>query len=219
MAENIINKENKDVPDLANAPDDLSQSIDSDIPASLLDNAIDAALKGDKNAFEYLFSRHRDRVLAICHQYCRSDQSQAYDLCQETFISAFNNLKELKNRSRFPVWLAEIARNKCISHTRKQRTIANTLRDYEVLRHTIGDDNDQGWTDEEFNLIEKLITSIKNPSLKETIQLFYMEGKKTTEVAEIQGITQTAVTTRLNRFRVDFRKRMTLELIRRKEDR
>jgi DNA-directed RNA polymerase specialized sigma24 family protein len=57
---------------------------------------------------------------------------------------------------------------------------------------------------------------MSNAQLRETVTLFYLEGKKTTEIAKIQAITQTAVTTRLNRFRGKLRKRLAQEILKRR---
>ena len=82
--------------------------------------------------------------------------------------------------------------------------------------HTMLDDEQQ-WTDAEIKLVENLILEINNDELKETIRLFYIEGKKTSEIADIQKITQSLVTTRLNRFRTAFRKRIVIEILKHRE--
>ena len=74
-------------------------------------------------------------------------------------------------------------------------------------------DPDEEWTDAEIQLVHDLIHSIKNPHLKETIVLYYIEGKKTTEIAEIQNLTQSAVTTRLDRFRLKISRRLIREIL------
>jgi RNA polymerase sigma-70 factor (ECF subfamily) len=174
-----------------------------------------SALTGNESAFEKLFHRYRDKILAICQRYSNGDRDQAHDLCQETFISAFRNLGRLRDRSRFFFWLAEIAKNKCISFIRSQRTLVKTLKEYQGIHHIMSDKEPQR-AEAEIRLIEELIGKLENPDLKKTIRLFYIEGKKTAEIAEIQRITQTAVTTRLNRFRARFRKRMTEEILKRR---
>ena len=173
---------------------------------------IEAALAGAENAYDRLFKRHRKRIMSVCLRYCGGNQAQANDLCQETFISAFGKLNQLKDCQRFSNWLDEIAKNKCISFLRKENTFQKALVDYELVMHTMLDDEQQ-WTDAEIKLVENLILEINNDELKETIRLFYIEGKKTSEIADIQKITQSLVTTRLNRFRTAFRKRIVIEIL------
>lgn len=175
-----------------------------------IDHLVRSACKGNEQAFEYLFNRHRDKVLTICLSYSNGDLAQAKDLCQETFISAFQSLGQLRNGSLFPYWLREIAKNKCISYMRKQHTLVNAMKDYEVI---IQGKDEGGWSPEDLELVGDLIESMKDSDSKQTIRLFYIEGKNSSEIADIQGISQTTVTTRLNRFRIKFRKRIIQDII------
>ena len=183
---------------------------DQDTLSNDISYLVGAACEGDAHAFERLFSQHRDRILAICLDYSKGDQAQAKDLCQETFISAFQDLNQLRDRSLFAYWLREIAKNKCISYKRKQNTFAKVLKDYEVIRP--GED-EREWSAEDLQLIVDLIEKIEDEKLRQTIELYYVEGKHSGEIARMQGISQTAVTTRLNRFRVKFRKRIIQKVL------
>ena len=203
-------------------PSELAVTRDNGLPACVYswdgvseDFIINSALSGDERAFEQLFDRHRRKIFHICLQYCRGDRDQAHDLCQETFISAFLHLTKLRDRSRFFYWIAEIARNKCVSFIRKQKTLVKTLEEYQAVNHAMAD-TEQQWTDSELQLIDQLIHSLQNSQSRETVRLFYIEGKKTADIARIQKITQTAVTTRLNRFRGTFRKQLTQEILKRR---
>jgi len=177
---------------------------------------INLALANDKRAFDQLFLRYRSRILVICMKFCGGDKDQANDLCQETFIRAFDRLYQLNDRSRFFYWLSEIARNNCISHIRKERALAKMISQYEVISQPMVNNGNQ-WTEQEFQVIADIIQKIENSELRETVNLFYVEGKKTDEIARIQGITQTAVTTRLNRFRAKFRMHIITEIMKRRE--
>jgi len=177
---------------------------------------IQIALEGDESAYKQLFNRYEDKVYSICLKNSNGDKAKANDLCQETFISAFRSLEGLRDKSSFSYWLNEIARNKCISYARKQASIERTLREYEVFKQTLIDDKDT-WTESVFHVIEDLINNLDNPETKETIQLFYIEGKGTSEIAKIQNISVSAVTSRLNRFRTKFRRQIIIEVLEQRE--
>jgi len=194
-------------------PHNVLKSSEVNSPDLLL---IEAALAGAEHAYDRLFYRHRKRIMSVCLRYCGGNQAQANDLCQETFISAFGKLGQLKDCKRFSNWLDEIAKNKCISYLRKENTFQKVLADYELVMNTMLD-NEQQWSDAEIKLVEKLILDIENDELKETIRLFYVEGKKSSEIARILNITQSLVTTRLNRFRTAFRKRIVIEILKHRE--
>jgi len=174
---------------------------------------VQVSLEGDSRAFDQLFRRYQKQILSLCVKMTKGDQAQAFDLCQETFISAYDHLSDLKEPKNFFYWALGIAKNKCISHARQQARLFKMLGEYEVIGKMISN-NDRPWTEAELQLVENIIQDIKNPEMRETIQLFYIEGKKIPDIAEIQGLTQTAITTRLNRFRVKFRRRIVREIVR-----
>ena len=86
------------------------------------------------------------------------------------------------------------------------------IKDYEVIKDVILDPDDE-WTEAEIQLVRDLIHGIKNPNIKETVALFYIEGKRTNEIAEIQNLTQSAITTRLDRFRLKISRRLIREIL------
>ena len=176
------------------------------------DQLIQLAIKGDENAFQRLFNRYKKKILVICFDFSKGDYALAHDLCQETFITAFRDINKLRNTSCFLYWVSVIAKNKCISHKRKQGRLNKVLKDYEVISQTMkGDERD--WGPAELDLVVDLIENMKNDELKETIRLFYIEGKSSLQISEALGITQTAVTTRLNRFRTRYRKLLVKRIL------
>ena len=180
------------------------------------EHLIKVALSGDAKAYDHLFHRYKGRIHRICLDYFGGNADLADDLCQETFIRAFNRLEQLKDRDKFFPWLKEIARNHCVSFIRKERTKSKIMSQYEVITQTVVE-GERKWNEKEFQLIDDLISQVKKPDLRQTIQLFYIEGKKIAEIAEIQNISQSLVTTRLNRFRGKFRMRIVMEIMKRQE--
>jgi RNA polymerase sigma factor (sigma-70 family) len=180
-----------------------------DMPDELL---IEIALSGDKRALDQLFARYKKQTYFSCLKMLHGDRAQALDLCQEAFISAYKNLSQLYDRKNFKGWLSVITRNICLSFLRQQATFTKMISDYEVVMNVILEPGDE-WSDAEIQLVHDLINGIKNPSMKETIVLYYIEGKKTNDIAEIQNLTQSAVTTRLDRFRLKISRRLIREIL------
>jgi RNA polymerase sigma-70 factor (ECF subfamily) len=48
------------------------------------------------------------------------DRDEAMDLCQESFMKAYRELENLKDRDRFSAWLYRIAHNTCYSQLRRE---------------------------------------------------------------------------------------------------
>jgi RNA polymerase sigma factor (sigma-70 family) len=77
------------------------------------------ACEGDRDSFSVLVQRYERRVvgvaLAVVH-----NQDDALELAQETFVRAFQNLKNFESRSSFSTWLYRIAANLSIDFWRRE---------------------------------------------------------------------------------------------------
>jgi len=73
---------------------------------------IEAAARGDDEAFRKLVEFHQERVHHFCHQWLR-DTEDAREATQDTFVRAYGALKRYEKRGRFSTWLYRIALNLC----------------------------------------------------------------------------------------------------------
>ncbi|MCZ6709500.1 MAG: RNA polymerase sigma factor RpoE [Gammaproteobacteria bacterium] len=71
--------------------------------------------KGDRHAFELLFSRYQHKILNLIGRYLR-DREDVEDVAQETFIKAFRALPRFRGESAFYTWLYRIAINTAKNH-------------------------------------------------------------------------------------------------------
>ncbi len=67
---------------------------------------------GQKDAFDLLVLRHKDRIFNLCIMYL-GDYQEANDISQEIFIKVFRSLGGFKFKSAFSTWLYRIAVNTC----------------------------------------------------------------------------------------------------------
>ena len=78
------------------------------------------ARQGDKEAFEALYLRYRDRIFRLCVN-LGADREEAADLLQETFINAWKGLPKFAGRAAFSTWLHRIAVNACRQALRRRK--------------------------------------------------------------------------------------------------
>jgi RNA polymerase sigma-70 factor (ECF subfamily) len=76
--------------------------------------------QGNTAAFEELVSRYRGKVYGLVYGMARNDQD-AQDLCQETFIRAWQSLGRFRGQSSFYTWLYRIATNLTIDKVRRKQ--------------------------------------------------------------------------------------------------
>lgn len=78
------------------------------------------AARGDTGAFNLLVSRWEKRLFNYAFR-LTGNREDALDVCQDTFLKAFQQLHRLQDPSRFAGWLFTIARNYCLAHFRARR--------------------------------------------------------------------------------------------------
>ena len=71
---------------------------------------VEAAKRGDLDAFDRLVARHQDRVYNLC-RWIIGDDDEAGDAAQEAFVRAFRFLPKFRGDAAFGTWLGHIAQN------------------------------------------------------------------------------------------------------------
>ena len=71
--------------------------------------------RGDKAAFEMLFTRYQHRVLNLIGRHL-NDPDEVQDVAQEAFVRAFRALPRFRGESAFYTWLYRIALNTARNH-------------------------------------------------------------------------------------------------------
>src|SRR5215510_6623098 len=87
------------------------------------DQIIERTLAGESEAFGILVRRWERSIYGLALRMLGRDED-ARDVCQETFLAAFRNLRKFRGDAKFSSWLYRIALNACHSRLRKQRALA-----------------------------------------------------------------------------------------------
>jgi RNA polymerase sigma-70 factor (ECF subfamily) len=83
------------------------------------DQIIERTLAGETDAFSLIVRRWERPIYGLSLRMLGRDED-ARDVCQETFLSAFRNLRKFRGDAKFSSWLYRIALNACHSRLRKQ---------------------------------------------------------------------------------------------------
>jgi RNA polymerase sigma-70 factor (ECF subfamily) len=87
---------------------------DDDLPL------IEAARRGDREAWATLYQRHLPRIMGTCMQMTH-DRELAADLAQDTFVKIIRAIDKFDGRARFTTWITTIAMNVCRSKFRSEK--------------------------------------------------------------------------------------------------
>jgi RNA polymerase sigma-70 factor, ECF subfamily len=150
---------------------------------------------GDRLAMQVLFARHHVRVFRFVVRLVRNETT-AEDLISEVFLDVWRQAGRFEGRSAVSTWLLAIARFKALSAMRRRP-------DQELDEETAGAIEDPS-DDPEVVLekkdksvvIRKCLTGL-SADHREIIDLVYYHEKSVEEVAEIVGIPENTVKTRM----------------------
>lgn len=151
---------------------------------------IDRARRGDGEAFVRLMEANKQSLYKIARSHCR-EPMDAEDAVAQTVLDGWEKIKELKNPAGFRRWLVRVLINNCNDILRKR---ARTLP-MEELPEQPWEDRDPG----DFGF-EELLGRLSD-KVRPVMQLYYGEGFKAREIAQILNIPLGTVTTRLMRGR------------------
>lgn len=88
---------------------------------------VEHAQRGDPEAFDALARTVGDRCMAIAYRILR-DSDLAEDAVQAALISAWRDLRTLRDPDRFEPWLHRILTNECYAEARRRRRWSADLR-------------------------------------------------------------------------------------------
>jgi RNA polymerase sigma-70 factor (ECF subfamily) len=156
--------------------------------------------RGDAASFGEIVRKYRYLVYAVALQIVK-DPAAAQDVAQETFISAFASLKDLRSKEAFPPWLRKIARNKALAWRKEQDRLA-PLEDAGVLPSPVEAsemeiEDERNEADAFQAEVRKIVSSLSD-TLRFPLLLCYLDDVPTGEAARFLGITEGAVRKRLH---------------------
>ena len=131
-----------------------------------------------------------------------SNQEDAEELTQDTFLKAFQHLSSYKGNSSFSTWIYSIAYNMAISNERKKK-YDTLVMDDTLLANISEQQVDDALNDETEERFIQLSRAIKQlaPDEQTIISLFYQEEKSLIEIAFILGMTENNTKVKLHRIR------------------
>lgn len=158
------------------------------------------AARGDAASFGEVVRKYRYLVYAAALQIVKNPAA-AQDVAQDTFISAFASLKDLRSMESFPSWLRKIARNKALAWRKEQDRLA-PLEDAGVLRSPIEAsemeiEDERNEADAFQAEVRKIVSSLSD-ALRFPLLLCYIDDVPTGEAARFLGISEGAVRKRLH---------------------
>ncbi|MER8593632.1 MULTISPECIES: RNA polymerase sigma factor [unclassified Mesorhizobium] len=167
------------------------------------------ALARDGDAFRTIIKTHNQRLYRIARGVVRND-SEAEDIVQEAYVSAFAHLEAFRGDASLATWLSRIVINEALGRLRKRRRMVAMPENpqAEIIRFPLNPSDDPERTMAQRQILE--LVERATDSLPDVYRMVFVarviEGLSIEETAELLGVRPETIKTRLHRARALVRK-------------
>src|SRR5262245_30082548 len=177
---------------------------------------------GDENALEMLFKLHAGKLYSVALRILGGDASDAEEIIQDVFLTAFRKAKMFQGHAQFSTWLYRLTVNAALGRIRRSKK-HQQLEYSEFLPKFQKDGHHQvrpvvDWSDtldEKYSqqqtraLLAEALDQLK-PLDKSVVVLSDLEGLSDKDIAATLNLTVSAVKTRLHRARLFLRGKLAV---------
>ena len=154
---------------------------------------VEAAQRGDQNAFVDLVRLHGDRLYAVAHRILR-DTDRAEDALQDALVIAWRDLPGLRDPERFDAWIHRVLTHVCIAQAARERGRIAQLRVLPIDGPAAPDDllsvADRDELDRAFRHLR--------PEERAILVLHHFVGYRLSDIAELLGVPAGTIRSRLH---------------------
>lgn len=163
---------------------------------------IDKILGGDASVFASLVNKHKTMAYNIAFRILKK-REDAEEIAQDSFLKAYQSLKEFKRDAKFSTWLYRIIYNNSISRIRKKKLDINSYDDeaFEWMEPAETARELEGLhLNEQKKYVNDAINKLPEDDAT-VVTLFYMNESSVDEISEVTGLSQSNVKVKLFRAR------------------
>ncbi len=174
------------------------------------------AQDGDVSAFEALVDAHRDKVYGLALRMTRSE-ADAAEITQDTFLSAYQHLKDFRGDAAFGSWVHRIAANHALMRLRHRRVAQAAEQELHgpeftergsLAEYPLSDwsrDAEEKALDAELGSAIQQATEQLPQGYREVFLLKDVDGLSYEQISEVTGDSIPAIKSRLHRARLALR--------------
>lgn len=176
---------------------------------------IQAAQKGNLEAYEVLISQYEKKIYALCLHLLKNSE-EAYDAAQEVCIKLWKQLGTFKGQSKLSTWIYRMTTNQCLDILRKNKRKGQEISlflDEELGEEEKLTDQTAIWQDISSHMEQKELGEVLKQGIGELkedyrviIVLRDIEQRSYEEISDILDISLGTVKSRLSRARSTLKK-------------
>lgn len=160
-----------------------------------------SAQRGDKEAYGKLARKYQQILYHIALAYLQNE-FDAEDAVQETLITAYLQLRSLRDPAKFGNWIRKILKWHCFRKKLRIRRVSKITKSISELEEaekkkikaeTVISSVENEYEKKELKLAVREAIESLPPKYREVIVLHYVDGLKYREISNLLGISQKAV--------------------------
>lgn len=166
------------------------------------EEVVQKILNGEKALYEVIVRRYNPVLYKIGRSYNYNHET-TQDLMQDTFIDAYNSLKQFENRSSFKTWVIRIMLNNCYRKNKKSSFKNEIMRDIKdeatPLYANQNRSTEKIVNSHDLNRVIEEVLSMIPYDYRIVFSLREVNELNVAETAELLSISESNVKTRLSR--------------------
>ena len=188
---------------------EMARLTKAQIESEIASKLVERAKGGDRAAFDTLVRRYRDRIVALSLHLTKSE-SDADDIAQEVFLSAYRALPRFAGKSEFFTWVYRMAVNRALTVRRnRDRRGETAIDDPRVERAIAVDaDGDPVRAAELRRTYARLLAALDRlpTEMRTTVVLVALQGFSHDEASVVQNCSPGTIAWRMHTARKHLRK-------------
>jgi RNA polymerase sigma-70 factor (ECF subfamily) len=168
---------------------------------------------GDTGLYELLMRRYNQRLFRVIRSVATND-IDAEDILQETWVRAYEHLDQFEGRASFATWVTRIAFHEALARSHKSKrwtplenAEGNIMAEADRRQATAETPETQAMRGQLGQLLQSAVDALPE-SYRSVFMLREVEQLSTSETAECLDLSEEAVKTRLHRSRALLRKEL-----------
>ncbi len=164
---------------------------------------VTSAQNGDNDAMNELFNAFYNDLYYFALKTVKNHEL-ALDITQEAFVEIINTLRNLKEPAAFVTWAKQITYHQCTRYFKKKKDVlVDEDEEGNTIFDTLKEKNAEFIPDEALEKADfkKTIMAILDDLSEEqrsAVMMFYFDEMSVRQIAEIQGVSEGTVKSRLN---------------------
>lgn len=166
--------------------------------------------KGDNKSFDKLYKLTEKEIWFTCISFLKNE-TNAQDIMQETYITAFLKIQTLDKTAQFRSWLNRIAVNKCKDYLKGKGEIqlSDEILENEAVQDELTIPEEYITNQSKRGCILSLLQEALTDVQYQTVIMYYFNEMSVSEIAEFFECSKGTVLSRLNYSRAKMKKAIT----------